>query len=99
MEDRKRKVNQISNTLKECYVCHTTQNLHRHHIYFGANRKISEKYGFVVYLCGRHHNLSNAGVHFNKALDLELKRKCEQDYIDNGHTIEEFIKLIGKNYL
>lgn len=43
--------------------------------------------------------MSNAGVHFNKALDLELKRKCEQDYIDKGHTIEEFIKLIGKNYL
>ena len=61
----------IMQTEKRCYVCGTTYNLHDHHIFYGtANRKQSEKHGFKVFLCGRHHNLSNEGVHFNPDLDL-----------------------------
>lgn len=46
----------ILQTNKECYVCKTTYNLHLHHICYGvANRKISDKNGFVVYLCQYHH--------------------------------------------
>lgn len=86
---------------KRCYVCGVDKNLHLHHIYYGlANRKQSEKYGCTVYLCGIHHNLSNAGVHFNKALDNELKQKCEQWCLkEYGWTIEDFIKQFGRNYL
>lgn len=82
---------------KSCYVCGKLQ-VHLHHIYGGANRKTSDRNGFVVYLCPHHHNLSNEGVHFNKELDTMLKMMCQQKYEEN-HTREEFMKLIGKNYL
>ncbi len=92
------KVKSIIGNEKVCWVCGRTTNIHKHHIYFGANRSISEKNGFTVYLCGHHHNLSNEGVHFNRELDLELKRLCQTIY-ERTHTREEFMKLIGKNYL
>lgn len=83
---------------KQCWVCGTTQNLHLHHIYYGPNRKISDKQGFTAYLCIEHHT-GLSGVHLNIENDLKLKKACEQWYLDNGHTKEEFIKLIGHNYI
>lgn len=84
---------------RECLVCKTTLNLHRHHVYPGtANRKLSEKYGCWVYLCARHHNMSNEGVHFNKALDLKLKKFTQQKFMEVYPNLD-FCKIFGKNYL
>jgi len=83
---------------KYCYVCGTNQGVHLHHVFGGSNRKISEKHNFKVCLCGRHHNLSDEGVHFNKKLDLKLKREFQAKY-EETHTRQEFIALIGRNYL
>lgn len=82
---------------KKCFLCGSPY-VHEHHIFGGANRKISEKNGFKVYLCPYHHNMSNNGVHFNKELDIQLKQLC-QSYYELNHSREEFMKLIGKNYL
>lgn len=81
-----------------CWVCGAISGLHIHHVYPGGNRSNSEKYGFKAYLCGRHHNLSEFGVHFDKSLDLRLKRTCQRAY-EKTYSREEFIKIIGKNYL
>ena len=62
-----------------------------------ANRKISDREGFVAYLCYEHHE-GNQGVHHNRDNDLILKRECEKWYLKN-HTLEEFIQLIGRNYI
>ena len=71
-----------------------------HHIYGGTGRrKISEREGFIVPLTPAEHNMSNEAVHFNKELDLYLKRLCQKKYEDLGHTRHEFITLIGRNYL
>jgi len=83
---------------KQCYVCGTVYGLHCHHIYGGANRKNSEANGFKVWLCGKHHNLSNAGVHFNRQLDLQLKELCQRQF-EETHSREEFMRIIGKNYI
>jgi hypothetical protein len=83
---------------KECYFCKTTENLHLHHIFFGANRAISDKNGFTVYLCAYHHNMSNESVHMNRELDLLLKKYTQMRY-ERKHTRDEFIKLIGKSYI
>lgn len=75
------------------------QSLHKHHIYEGwGNRRISEKNGFWVWLRPDWHNMSNYGVHFNKELDLELKKACQRKY-EETHSREEFMALIGRNYL
>ncbi len=91
----------ISNK-KECYVCKTTYNLHCHHIFEGTGRrKLSDDDGCWVWLCAYHHNMSNEGVHFNKKLDLELKRRCELKWLldDYDRCINDFIKRYTKNYL
>lgn len=90
----------ILQTEKVCYITGQTNNLHRHHIFAGGRRKISEENGFVVYLAGWLHNQSNEGVHGKNGheLDLMLKRHCQMAY-EKDHSREEFIRLIGKNYL
>ena len=93
--------------MRVCAVCGTTQNIHKHHVYGGANRKISESNGFTENLCGYHHNLSNEGVHFNHNLDRRFKEKhqmiFEGEKILQGYTEDEarkmFLVLIGKSYM
>ena len=88
----------ISNDYK-CIVCGTTYNLHKHHIFYGsANRKQSEKYGCWCFLCARHHNMSNEGVHFNKSLDIELKQRTQRKFIEVYPALD-FLRVFGKNYI
>ena len=85
---------------KICFVCGSSQNIHIHEVYFGKNRKISIEDGCCVYLCGRHHNQSNEGVHFNHELDIKLKRVCENKWMDHyNKTEDDFRKRFGKSYL
>jgi hypothetical protein len=84
---------------KECYVCKTTLNLHDHHIFFGtANRKQSEKYGMKVWLCQEHHT-GSTGVHFNKPLDLHLKKLAQEHFEGKIGTRECCRRVFGKSYL
>lgn len=84
---------------KECYVCHTTFDIHDHHIFEGTGRrKQSEKYGLKVYLCAYHHNMSDEGVHFNKKLDLKLKKIAQRKF-ELTHTRKEFLAHFIRNYL
>ena len=88
----------ISNE-RECIVCKTTQNLHKHHIFFGnGNRKLSEKYGCWCYLCARHHNMSNDGVHFNKQLNLKLRTYAQKRFEETYPELD-FLKIFGINYI
>ena len=84
---------------KRCIVCGDTLGLHHHEVFYGtANRNKSIEFGCQVWLCGKHHNLSKEGVHFNTELDERLKRyvqtKLEEEY---GH--EKFMEVFHKNYL
>lgn len=84
---------------KECFVCKTTYGLHEHHIFEGTGRrKQSEKYGMKIWLCGRHHNLSNEGVHFNKELDLRIKRIAQKKFEETYKDLD-FIKIFGRNFI
>lgn len=64
--------------------------LDAHEVFGGPNRKRSIKNGFVILLCRECHS--------NEKILLELKKKFQKKY-ELTHTREEFIKLIGKNYL
>lgn len=91
-------MNSILQENKVCWVCGVNYQLHSHHIFEGfANRKQSEKYDLKVWLCARHHNMSNEGVHFNKELELKLKRLAQKKF-EETHTREEFIKAFGRSY-
>ena len=91
----------IMQNKKRCYVCGLYAPVEEHHIFFGnPNRKISEENGFKVWLCAEHHR-GTIGVHgkLGHVLDIKLKQECEKKYINQGHAVQDFIKLIGKNYL
>ena len=85
-----------------CEICGRTGTsrvpLHRHHVFGGSNRKISDKLGMVVDLCCECHEGKN-GVHRNRELDLELKQRFQQEFEDEGHSREEFRALFGKSWL
>lgn len=85
---------------KECYVCKNTIGLHSHHILYGtANRRMSELYGLKVWLCPKHHNMSDEGVHFNRELDLHLKKLAQEYYEANYGDRVDFRETFGRNYL
>ena len=83
---------------RECYLTGRTDNLHKHHVFGGPNRKISEANGFWCYLTADKHNMAVDSVHHNRALDLLVKTDCQQKF-EEAHTREEFMRLIGRNYL
>lgn len=83
---------------KKCYFCGNTLDLHSHHIFEGtANRKNSEKYGLKVWLCSKHHNMSNDSVHFNPVY-MKLLKTIGQLYFEKTYD-EDFIKIFRRNYL
>lgn len=93
----------ISNE-RVCLICGTNQDLHKHHIFNGyANRRLSEQFGCWCYLCGKHHNLSDQGVHNNEELNLYLKKLCQEKWeaLNGGgeDARKKFIKRFGINYL
>lgn len=73
---------------------------HKHHVFGGANRKLSEKDGLYFYLRPEMHNMSDKGIHFNKDfMDYAHKvgQLAWQEYYNK--TTEDFIARYGKNYL
>ena len=86
---------------KECFVCHTKDNLHLHHILYGHKRKKADEDGLTVYLCYWHHEGAD-GVHGRdgKELSESLKRIAEEKWLEfYDKTIDDFIARYGKNYL
>lgn len=74
-------------------------NLESHHVIYGnSNRKQSEKYGLKVWLCHEHHT-GNTGVHFNKPLDMYLKKLAQKHFEANYGDTDDFRKAFGKSYL
>lgn len=71
---------------------------HKHHIFEGRNRQNSEKYGLFIWLPPELHNMSNAGIHFNKKFDLEVK-KIAQKAFEEKYPELDFLEIFRKNYL
>ncbi len=90
--------------MKQCWQCGANGNgdpLDRHHIFGGAMRKKSEKYGLVVYLChNRCHIFGRNAVHQNAAVMQRLHEYGQKKAMEEqGWTEDEFRQHFGKNYL
>lgn len=87
---------------KECVVCGDINTI-KHHVFEGtANRKISDKLKAIIYLCPKHHNMSDEGIHFNKKLELQEKRKMQLKLMlkNEWYTVDDWIEQTTlKNYL
>lgn len=88
----------ISNE-KVCFRCGTTQNLHCHHIFSGAFRQKSDKYGLWVYLCVEHHT-GDSGVHSVKGIPYSnYLRKIAQERFEMIYDHETFMKEFKRNWI
>ena len=83
---------------RECEVC-GNPSVHLHHVFGGChNRKSSDKYYMMAWLCPYHHNMSDFGAHFDRNLDYELKRRYQAIFEEYG-TREDFMKIFGRSWL
>lgn len=83
----------------DCCIYTGSYIVERHHIFGGANRKLSEKYGFVVPLRPDYHP---NGVHYNPKngdIDTQLKQAAQMYYEENIETREDFRREFGKSWL
>lgn len=82
-----------------CFLCGRYGNTDRHHLIGGTgNRQLSEKYEkyLVVNLCRRCHIWAHEDPNVYKALHIY----GEKTWIEKQNsTVEEFIRVFGKNYL
>lgn len=90
--------------MRTCWLCGANgyaDPLDRHHLFGGAYRKKSEKYGLVVDLC--HHDCHIFGkyaVHNNKDTMQKLHEYGQRKAMEEqGWTTEDFIREFGRNYL
>jgi hypothetical protein len=83
---------------KRCYICGSAFNLERHHIMSGtANRKLSERFGLVVWLCADHHR-GRIGVHTDYILNERLRRDAQLAFeAEYGHKM--WMQTFRKNYV
>lgn len=84
-----------------CYLCFMLRGdssfkpvLHTHHIFGGSRRKKSEAEGLKVYLCPEHH----MAVHKNSSRMRYLQITAQTEY-ERTHSREQWMQLMGKNYL
>lgn len=82
----------------QCFICGRYGNLEWHHIFGGANRQNSTKYGLVVPLCHYCHNEPPDGVHFNKRNRLRLQAEGQKVF-ESMESHEKFMKVFGKDYI
>lgn len=90
--------------MRECFLCGkngSSDPLDKHHIFGGANRKKSERFGLTVDLC--HHECHIFGKHavHNDANVMQRLHEYGQRKAmsENGWSIDDFIREFGRNYL
>ena len=86
--------------MRKCFLCGSHEWIERHHIFGGAYRSKSDRYGLTVDLCHYCHNEPPMGVHHNRQTMRIVKeygqRKAMQE---QGWTKEDFIREFGKSYV
>lgn len=88
----------ILQTEKCCYITGSRTELERHHIFGGANRKHSERYGLTVWLRHDWHNEPPYGVHHNRVL-MDRLHKEGQLAFEKAYPELDFVEIFGRNYL
>lgn len=88
-----------------CYLCMILERdfsekpvLHKHHIFMGPLRRISEEQGFFVWLCPECHMTGPHAVHKDYHTCRQLQRLAQEEY-ERDHTREEFMDMIGRSFL
>lgn len=89
---------------RRCWLCGRNgagDPLDVHHVFNGALKKKSEKYGLLVYLChDRCHENGKKAVHRNADTRRELCQWAQRKAMEeNGWSMEDWHREFGKSYL
>lgn len=83
-----------------CFLCGNYETLEEHHIFGGARRSISTKYGLTVHLCPWCHRIDADSAHRSgKTAELLHQYGQHKAMTEQNWSREEFIAHFGKNYL
>ena len=90
--------------MRECWLCGangSSDPLDKHHIFPGAYRSKSERYGLVVDLCHDNcHIFGKDAVHKNAKTMRSLKQYGQRKAMkEQGWSTADFVREFGKNYL
>ena len=83
-----------------CFLSGRFGIVERHHIFGGARRDLSERYGLVVFLSPEKHQLDRDAAHRCGETADKLHRYGQRKaMLEQGWTVEQFRLVFGKNYL
>lgn len=83
-----------------CFLSGTYGIVERHHIFGGARRNLSEKYGLVVELShGKHQTDRDSAHRCGETADKLHRYGQRKAMLEQGWTVEEFRLVFGRNYL
>lgn len=87
----------LTTNFTKCYMCGRSQWIEIHHIFGGALRNKSTRYGLVVPLCHFCHNEPPAGVHFNRK-NMDYLREQGQLAFEKAYPDLDFVEIFHRNY-
>ena len=88
----------IMQTDERCYICGSCRDLELHHVMSGtANRKLSTRYGLVVFLFRDHHT-GRIGVHSDYIMKERLEKDAQRAF-EALHGRKLWMQTFRKNYL
>ena len=99
MSRKNKRFSIIQKDLNTCIVCDRF-GTEKHHVVFGNNRKLSDKYGLLVGLCYEHHQ-GTYGVHGREGNKINriLKEMAQEAFERQVGTREDFMEIFGRSFL
>lgn len=94
----------IQTDKEHCFLCGMNSGfepLDEHHVFGGANRKLSEQYGLKVYLHhSKCHIFGKGSVHQNADVGKTIKATVQKRAMEYyGWSVDDFIQIFGKSYI
>lgn len=83
----------ITKDLEHCYLCKNKKD-DLHEMIEGKNRQVSMKYGLVIPICRKCHEI----VTNDKTLQDKLHKVAQKEFKKHYKT-ENFMQIFGRNYL
>lgn len=68
--------------LKRCYITGGIRNVEVHHIFGAADKRMSEKYGFMLPLRRDYHRGEEYSIHENRIFSVNMKIACQNYYVN-----------------
>ena len=82
----------IFGSMNICAITGSNENVVPHHIFNKSDKAFSEKYGFILPLRSDWHTGTNYSIHSDKNLWNKYKIKCQEYYLQNIGTKEDWLK-------